>query len=364
MSDPIPLPVPPRRVGQATVVEQSRAVAEVQAAVLVAQNRPRDEQAALAQMRESCKMRQLADRAFFRYSRGGSAISGPSVYLARELARIWGNISHGVSELSRDDEHGQSELQAVAWDLEKNTRVATIFIVPHKRDKKNGPERLVDMRDIYENNANAGARRLRECIFGVLPPWLVEEAKDLCMKTITDGGGKPLPQRIADALGLYSEIGVTEDDLTRKLGRSSSRWSAHDVAQLGVIYQSIHRGEVARDEEFPPPTVTAEEIIGSGQPKPSAPKAPDQRHMRPLYGALKKLGLDTDEKRDNKLAVLSDLTTRPIQSSNDLTPGEADQVTRMLKDIAARPEPELVIAEMVERGREIRTPKDTPEGPP
>ncbi len=131
MSDPIPLPVPPRRVGQATVVEQSRAVAEVQAAVLVAQNRPRDEQAALAQMRESCKMRQLADRAFFRYSRGGSAISGPSVYLARELARIWGNISHGVSELSRDDEHGQSELQAVAWDLEKNTRVATIFIVPH-----------------------------------------------------------------------------------------------------------------------------------------------------------------------------------------------------------------------------------------
>ena len=261
MSESIALPHA-ARIGQATAIEQSRAVAEVQAAIIVARECPRDIQAAQRAMRQSCQMRALAERAFFRFPRAGSTVSGPSVYLARELARCWGNIQYGVSELARDDAHGQSEMQAFAWDLETNARAATIFIVPHMRDKRTGPERLVDMRDVYENNANAGARRVRECIFGILPPWYVEEAKDLCAKTVEDGGGKPLPQRIADALALFEELGVTEDDIARKLGRPSRKWNAHDMGQLAVVYQSICRGEVTREQEFPTPTVTAEEITG------------------------------------------------------------------------------------------------------
>jgi hypothetical protein len=274
MTDPVPLPraAVPARVGQATAIEQSRAIAEVQAAIVVAQQCPRDIQAALNSMRQSCRMPQLADRAFFRFPRAGSTISGPSVYLARELARCWGNIQYGVSELSRDDEHGQSEMQAFAWDLETNARAATIFIVPHLRDKRGGPERLVEMRDIYENNANAGARRVRECIFGILPPWYVEEAKDLCNKTTKDGGGVPLPQRISKALGLFASLQVTEDDIARKLGRPSTKWTEHDVAQLSVVYQSIQRGEVSRDEEFPASDVmTAEEIRSNSRTRKTPP---------------------------------------------------------------------------------------------
>ena len=278
MTDPVPLPPrpPAPRIGQATAIEQSRAVAEVQAAIVVAQQCPRDIQAAMRAMRQSCQMPQLAERSFFRFPRAGSTISGPSVYLARELARCWGNIQYGVSELSRDDVAGQSEMQAFAWDLETNARAATIFIVPHMRDKKGGPERLVDMRDVYENNANAGARRVRECIFGILPPWFTEEAKELCTKTIRDGGGVPLPRRISDALAKLAALApnpVSEDDVARKLGRPSAKWTEHDIAQLGVIYQSIQRGEVSRDEEFPPPTVTADEIVGPAQPDGAGPKS-------------------------------------------------------------------------------------------
>lgn len=279
----IALPAQPRRIGQATAVEQSRAVAEVHAAILVAQQCPRDVPAAIGQMRQSCQMKALADRAFFRFSRGGAAVSGASVHLARELARCWGNIQYGVAEMSRDDDHGQSEMLAYAWDVQTNARASTVFIVPHKRDKRSGPERLVDMRDIYENNANAGARRVRECIFGVLPPWFVEEAKDLCTKTITDGGGKPLAQRVADALAMFADIGVTQDDITRKLGRPAGKWTAHDVAQLGVVYTSIQRGEVSRDDEFPPDVVTAEEITASAPPAgdPTGGKEPPAGRAKP-----------------------------------------------------------------------------------
>lgn len=251
----------PSRIGQGTAVEQSRAAAEVQAAVVVAQQCPRDITAALAQMRQSCQQTYLAERAFFRYSRAGSTITGASVHLARELARCWGNVQYGLVELRRDDEYGQSEMQAFAWDVQTNSRNSSTFIVPHRRDTKNGTKDLKDMRDIYENNANNGARRVREAIFAILPPWFVEEAKDLCAKTIRDGGGKPLNIRIADAIKVFEGLGVTADRIEAKLKRPSGKWTEHDVAQLLVVYTSISRGEVSVDDEFPE-RVTAEEITG------------------------------------------------------------------------------------------------------
>lgn len=298
MSEPTAVALPAQRTGQATQIEQSRAIAEVQAAIVVAQQCPRDVQAAMRQMRESCQMKAVADRAFFRFSRAGSTVSGPSVHLARELARCWGNIQYGVSELSRDDVAGQSEMQAFAWDVQTNTRAAAIFIVPHKRDKKGGAVGLTDMRDIYENNANNGARRVREAIFAVLPPWFKEEAVDLCNKTITDGGGKPLPQRIADAINVFAAIGVSEDDIARKLGKPSAKWSAHEIAQLTVVYKSIQRGEVQRDDEFPPSAVTADEITGNGA-KAKARPAKTQPEKQPAAG--------TDEQPYNEQAWASEV---------------------------------------------------------
>jgi hypothetical protein len=237
--------------GQATMIEQSRAVAEVQAAVVVAQNHPRDKQSALAEMREVCQIPELAERAFFRFKRGGGTVNGESVHLARELARVWGNITSGLAELSRDDIKGQSEMLAFAWDLQTNSRQQTTFIVPHVRDTQGGAKPLVDMRDIYENNANMGARRLREMIFAVLPVWFREEAAAICRETLETGGGKPLIQRIADAVSAFEGIGVTKAQIETKQGRRIDDLTSEDVATLGVIYKSIKRGEVLKDEEFP-----------------------------------------------------------------------------------------------------------------
>jgi hypothetical protein len=271
VNQPIPIPstTAPARIGQGTAVEQSRAAAEVQAAVVVAQQCPRNIQAAVAEMRESCKQQGLAERAFFRYSRGGSTVTGPSVHLARELARVWGNVQYGLFEMRRDDDYGQSEMQAFAWDVQTNSRNSSTFIVPHRRDTKNGSKQLTDMRDIYENNANNGARRVREAIFAILPPWFVEEAKELCNQTLRDGGGKPLAQRIADAIKVFEGLGVTADRIEARFDRESSKWTEHDVAQLLVIFKSIQRGEVTVDDEFPAPRVSAEELVGGKAPKPA-----------------------------------------------------------------------------------------------
>ncbi|EOD66866.1 hypothetical protein [Amycolatopsis vancoresmycina] len=244
----------PDRLGQATAVEQSRAIAEVQGAIVVAQQCPRDVQGAIASMRESARQRELAKRAFFKFPRGGSSVQGASVYLARELARCWGNIQYGVSELRRDDVHGQSEMQAYAWDVQTNSRVVTTFVVPHMRDRaveNGGPQKLTDMRDIYENNANAGARRVRECIFSILPPWFVEEAKKICMKTLEDGGGVPLAQRVANLTAHYAQDSITLDDLEKKVGRPNPKWTHVDLAQLEITLTSLRNGETTRELQLP-----------------------------------------------------------------------------------------------------------------
>jgi hypothetical protein len=272
VNQPVPIPSNnmPARIGQGTAVEQSRAAAEVQAAVVVAQQCPRNIQAAVAEMRESCKQMTLAERAFYRYPKGGQTITGASVHLARELARCWGNVQYGLVEMRRDDEYGQSEMQAFAWDVQTNSRNSSTFIVPHRRDTRSGPQKVTDMRDIYELNTNNGARRVREAIFAILPPWFVEEAKELCNQTLKNGGGKPLAQRIADAIKAFEGIGVTADRIEAKLDRPSGKWTEHDVAQLIVAFKSIQRGEITAEDEFPAPRVSTEELIGGKEQKPSA----------------------------------------------------------------------------------------------
>lgn len=259
----------PARVGQGTVVEQTRAAAEVAAAVQVAQQCPRNIQTALKDMRESCKQNHLASRAFYSYPRGGQTVTGASVHLARELARCWGNVQYGIAELRRDDAAAESEVIAYAWDVQTNTRNSNTFFSPHKRDTKKGVQVLTDMRDIYETNSNNGARRVRECIFAILPPWFVEEAKALCNETLENGGGVPLARRIANSIERFGDLGVSVAQLEQRSGRSSNDWTARDVAQLGILYTSIQRGELRAEDEFAPERVTAEEITGKPIPVPA-----------------------------------------------------------------------------------------------
>lgn len=235
---------------QATSIEQSRAVAEVQAAVVIAQNRPRDVSEVTRRVKESCQTKELAEVAFFKIPRGKQTLVGESIHLAIELARCFGNISYGIKELDRDDARKMSEMLAYAWDMETNTRAEMTFLVPHVRDTKSGAKPLVDMRDIYENNANNGARRLRECIFRLIPPFIKETAKSTCYETLKDGGSKPLPERIAEAVEAFRRVGVTAERLEAKLG-PKSQWTDMDIAQLLVSYRSIERREVTADEEFP-----------------------------------------------------------------------------------------------------------------
>lgn len=348
---------------QATAIEQSRAVAEVQAAVLVAQQRPRNKALAVEEMRDATAQTTVAEKAYFRYPRGGENVTGVSIHLARELARCWGNIDHGIKELRRDDVKGESEMLAHAWDMQTNARSSTTFIVPHVRDTAAGSRRLTESRDIYENNANSGARRLREQILAVLPNWFVEEAKANVDATLKRGNGDPLEERRANAVHGFAGIGITVQQLEKKIGVPSAEWGGEHLGQLAVIFRSIQRGEINKADEFPAvespaeTEVSAAEITSTGRKKraprrPAAEAKADEAVTEPTTPAvdMSEPATDAQLKRLSELLGEVGLTDdaqiyeyltaeagREITVLHHLTAADSDRITGLLVDSLTGP---------------------------
>lgn len=243
----IVLPDMPQQ-SQITQVEKSRAIAEVQAAVTVAKQFPRDTNQALENMRELCSRLAVAQRAFYSVPKRGS---GLSVHIARELARLWGNVDYGVRELHRNDEAGESEMQAWAWDQQENVRSTRSFIVPHARMSNRQRVTLTDLGDVYLNNQNQGAKAVRECIFTMLPGWLKTEAEMLLRETLERGDGKPIEKRREDAVDRFAELDVNQAQLERYMRKELGRWGARDLAELEKAFMSITQDGIPVDEFFP-----------------------------------------------------------------------------------------------------------------
>lgn len=269
----------PDRRGQGTMVEQARAASQVQAAVYLARQFPRDVMDAKTRMLEACMQTELAEAAFYAYPRGGKTVTGLTIDAACEIAQIWGNVEYGTAELRRDDEYGQSEMNAYAWDMETNVRNSAIFIVPHTRgDTRNSP-RLLDVRDIYETNTNNANRRMREAILKLLPRWYVQAAENALRSTLrrsVEKSGKSLEQQFADAAGWFeSEYAVTVAQLEEWARRPSARWDADDLVKLRTLGNSLRRGEIRVEEAFPQAKVTPEEIADGSPPAPEMAMAPE-----------------------------------------------------------------------------------------
>lgn len=250
-AEPNPFRVPANAPGinaGAVTIESSKAIAEAQGKLIIAKNFPRDEHLAYAKVMEACKRRSLAEKAIYSYPRSGSTISGPSIRLAEELARCWGNVDFGIKELSQKD--GESEMSAYCWDMETNTMSSQTFVVAHVRDTKKGQVRLTEQRDIYENNANMAGRRLRSRILAILPPDLVEAAVAECKKTLAGDNEIPIADRINKMVASFAKFGVKIDTLEKRLGRKIDTMTTEDICEYAGIYNSLKDGNSSISDWF------------------------------------------------------------------------------------------------------------------
>ena len=276
-------------------VEKTRALQEVQAAIFMARQLPRDETRAYRKVMEAAKRLSLAEKAIYCYPRGGQQIKGPSIRTAETIAKYWGNLSYGIKELSQNNSEHSSEMMAFCWDLESNVRVERIFKVSHIRDTKQGPKLLTDARDIYEKTANDGARRLRAAILEVLPSDIVEDFITECEKTLVGSNTKPLKDRVQDMLKLFEDLGVTKEMIEQRVGTKTDNFIAKNIVDLGAVYNSIKNNFAPVEQYFEMPTAaekqkeeTEAKLLKdagkTGKKKTSEPTPEELETLEEIYG--------------------------------------------------------------------------------
>lgn len=244
-------------VGAASV-EMSRAIAETQVKIHVAKSFPRDIISIKQAIKRECSEMSVADGAFYSFGRGSAMATGLSIRAAEMLARAYGNMDYGIIELSRTPvkrdqtgkivEHGASEMMAFAWDLENNVKKELKFTVSAVRDSRGGASPLSTERDLYENNANMGARRLRNCILALIPTELQAIAENECKSTLSGGGDQKSLQKTSEAMIMaFNGVGVTNEMIENKIGHGIRSLNADDLKTLRGVWNAIKSGDKISD---------------------------------------------------------------------------------------------------------------------
>lgn len=357
---------------QATQIEQARAVAEVVASIEAARRWPRDVEAARQALLATCKVRDFADRAFWKFPRSGEQLTGPSIDFAEEAARCWGNMASGSSELQRRP--GESEMLAWATDLQTNYTRRIMFVNPHigyvdtPKLQDDGQWKqgrtLRSVRDIRENNQSAGSRVERETILAVLPSWFVETGIARCYKTLADeDGGRSLEERARDAIDWFDEtFDIPVDLLVAKVGLPVAKWLPADLAKLRVTGNAIRRGETTFESEFgslrvdrsttAAASVSTADLSGAQAApvaeEPTAPvdTPPADGHAEPrasraqvdaIFARLGELGYAgrTNADKANRFRLFSLITGERITATGELSAAAADHVAAALAAASA-----------------------------
>ena len=266
-----PVATQPKQTQALVDIEQHRAMAEVQSAIVLAKKFPRNQIEAMDRILTACQRPALAEQALYTYARGGTDISGPSIRMAEAIAQNWGNIQFGVKEL--EQRNGESTVQTYAWDMETNTKQEKTFQVKHERYTKKGKYALQDPRDIYEMTANQGARRLRACILGVIPGDVIEAAVAQCEQTLkakADTG----PDAIKKMVESFEKYGITKEQIEKRIQRRLDSITPAQVVSLRKIFNSLKDGmstpadwfEIVTPEEKDPATSLKDKIKSKQAP--------------------------------------------------------------------------------------------------
>jgi hypothetical protein len=311
--------------GGAMSSEVARSVAEIQTAMTVAQMCPRSETKAWSEMKRACGRITLADQALYAYKRGDKMVSGPTIRLAEVLARCFRNIDYGFRELESQD--GKSRVEAYAWDLEANVRVKREFWVKHIREKRSGDQALKGQRDVYEMVASQAQRRVRACLLEIVPGDFVEAAQNVCQKTLEEGDGRPLKDRIRDAVLAFEEVGVTEQMLEGYLQHPMKATIAAELPRLQQVYNGLNSGMVKREEVF--------DVFADVKPKtpPKQPTTPKKTKPNKDKAKPEKAQDSADKGSDSKKTTSANQkkNTPPTETPKETVPNAHEPMSEQEK---------------------------------
>jgi len=254
--------ITPSTAGMPVPAESAKAaaIAEIQGAILLAKQYPRDETTAFEKVSRSCNRASFAEDARYSYPRGNTTVSGPSVNMAREMARCWGNIRYGLNVLS--DSEDKRLIEGWAWDVETNTKVTASdeFKKLIQRKQRGKTEWIEpDERELRELTNRRGAILVRNCLLQIFPRDIVDEAMKLCQQTLQKGAKKDPDKTRRQIILAFQEINVSPKMIQAYLDHPLDEATPEELTKLIEIGKSIKDGnstwhEYVKDAEDPDDT--------------------------------------------------------------------------------------------------------------
>lgn len=179
--------------------------------------------------------------------RGGKAITGPSVHLAKILLQQWGNLRVEAKVVETGERQLTSE--AVCFDLETNIAVK----VQVKRSIMTKSGRMTDdMITVTGNAANSIA--LRNAVYNVIPRGVVDKVYDSAKKMITgdlSSETKLIAKRKQVVDALKDTYNVSEEEILKAVGKvAQSQLTADDIITLIGVGTAIKDGDTTVEFAF------------------------------------------------------------------------------------------------------------------
>ena len=332
----------------AATPQQAMAAKEIEGAIILARRFRRSEDDARARLLHSCKRPKFAAMVRYSYPRAGAQVEGATVYLAREAARVWGNIRYGFDIVHDDDEI--RTVRAWAWDLESNTRRQIDATFKKLIYRRKGGWQAPDERDLRELTNKQGETAVRNCLLHLLPPDLVDDALEDSLKTLSSDAAKDPMEARKKLVLAFRGLGITALQLEQYLGHQLALITPDEIANLRGVWKSIADGnskwpEYVQTEDASgtgakteASGVTMDDLISSQQPPPQPateskpePQAEPPQSEPDTDVEKEWTQADFDKEEVRLVTALKTATARMIQSiitgldSNPLLTGEARQ---------------------------------------
>lgn len=308
----------------AAIAAAETAKARIQAAYVMALQKPRNEDEARDRILHACKRSAFAERVEFNKPVAGKQIKGPSIRFAELALREWENILTETQVVYEDDHIRR--VKVFVTDLETNRIASKEIQVGKTVERKNAKDReVISQRlnsknevvyivkateDELQNKENALiSKAIRNEGLRLIPSDVTDEAIETARQTLQSRDAQDPDAAKKKLLDSFSSIGVRPKDLEQYLGHKTDALTPAELQDLRGIYRAIKDGEstwmdyVSEKQEIDKPKTNKKTYQPQSQSKPeSKPKEETQheekviQHLIDSFKNLHKKGLLEFEK--------------------------------------------------------------------
>lgn len=259
---------------------------------------------------------ETAESCFYKLSRSGKSIEGPSIRLAEIAASSFGNVRYGARVIGNDGK--KITAQGFAHDLETNVYCAVE--VSRRITNRDGVTYSDDMQIVTGNAACAIA--LRNAMFKVVPFALVKPVYERA-KQAAVGDIKTLAERRTRMVKQFAAMGIDEKRVFAAVEKNGiDEIGLTELETLIGLYNAVKDGEQKIDEAFPqtisgPTGLKKEDPAKPARGRKSKPESPEPSSViSSLSSKLTEAGYTPEQ--FIRLAVMNNFCDTTAKSLSDI----------------------------------------------